>query len=650
MSAGSRQYYTAAELAELNLPGLSRAKRKINERALDERWALKTDAAGMPLARPRQGRGGGLEYHLQLLPAAARLELVKRGLVGAVATDVDLNAQPAHCRSWAWLEAQSSAVKAEAQKRAAIVASVEAFEAGGLTRSAAIGCAAADAGIATSTIWNWLDLINGVERANRLPHLAPRRKGGGAEAAVDDDAWRFFLSDYLRPERPTLSSCYDRLVRDFAAPRGIEIPHRKTLQRKLEREVDGRVIIAKREGAEALRRTLPPQQRTVAGMHAMELVNIDGHKFDVFVRFADGRIGRPLMIATQDIYSRKILSWRIGETESAVLTRLAFADLFKTYGIPRGCLLDNGRAFASKWITGGAKTRFRFKIKEEEPTGLLIALGVKPHWATPHRGQSKPIERAFRDLCDTIAKHPAFAGAYTGNKPDAKPENYGSKAIPIDVFQAGVERGIAAHNAKQGRRTETARGVSFDAVFEASYQRSPIGRATEEQLRMALLMADETRADRQSGAITLHGNKYWSPEISALAGQKVTIRFDPDDLTLPVHVYDKAGRFLASAGVLAQTGFLDAASAGARARQEREIKKLIRRKEEILDLIDATDLAAMLPAHEDEEPVPMPTVLRPVRHRGQTAAALKHAQADEQPNPSFMDRFSDAVPRLRIVD
>jgi putative transposase len=142
-----------------------------------------------------------------------------------------------------------------------------------------------------------------------------------------------------------------------------------------------------------------------------------------------------------------------------VLTRLAFADLFSKWGIPAGCLLDNGRAFASKWITGGAKTRFRFKIREEEPTGILTALGVRIHWATPYRGQSKPIERAFRDLCDTIASHPAVHGAYTGNHIDAKPENYGiAGGSDRDVFVELVSRGIAAHNARPGRRTETARG------------------------------------------------------------------------------------------------------------------------------------------------------------------------------------------------
>jgi putative transposase len=71
----------------------------------------------------------------------------------------------------------------------------------------------------------------------------------------------------------------------------------------------------------------------------------------------------------------------------------------------------------------------------------------------------------------------------------------------------------------------------------------------------------------------LLGNRYWSAEVAQLAGQRVTVRFDPDDLTLPIHVYDSSGRFLATVPVLEQTGFLDAAAAQGRARQERELAR-----------------------------------------------------------------------------
>jgi putative transposase len=647
VGVSGKHYFTAAELAALALPGLGKTKRRINDRAALEQWALKTDSSGAPLARRRVGRGGGLEYHPQLLPPAARLELAKRGLIAEDRQESD--ASPTRAGSWAWFEGQSEAVKAEAHRRLVAVSRVEAFERSNLTRSAAVACAADEEGVGSSTIWNWLNLVDGADRGDWLPHLAPRRKGGGAEATVDDDAFRvprFRLPAAGASDLRQLL-CARRGVRVGCAARRCPAPRRFSASSSARSTRAWSSPSAR--APRLLRRTLPPQQRSVGEMRALELVNIDGHKFDVFVRFDDGRIGRPIMVAIQDVYSRKILAWRLGETENAVQTRLAFADLFTNWGIPGGCLLDNGRAFASKWITGGAKTRFRFKIREEEPTGLLTALGVRIHWATPYRGQSKPIERAFRDLADVIARHPLTSGAYTGNHIDAKPENYGSKAVPIEAFRELVGRGIATHNAKAGRRTETARGRSFDEVFEASYTSSPIGKATPEQLRLALLTADEVATDRRSGAITLFGNRYWSAEMAAIAGKKVTVRFDPDDLTLAVHVYDKEGRFLASVPVLEQTGFLDVGAAKHRARQERELQRSVRRTGELEELINAGDLAAMMPDHDDDTPALTPTVIRPIRHRGLTAGAAQLASA-AAPAPAFIDRFTEAERQLRIVN
>ena len=88
-----------------------------------------------------------------------------------------------------------------------------------------------------------------------------------------------------------------------------------------------------------------------------------------------------------------------------------------------------GTEFANKWLTGGTPTRFRFKVREDDALGVLPQMGVKVHWATPAHGQAKPIERTFRDFAEDIALHPAFAGAYVGHKPDAKPEDYGSHCV-----------------------------------------------------------------------------------------------------------------------------------------------------------------------------------------------------------------------------
>lgn len=643
---GGKEWFSAAELAELKLAGLPATKRKINERAEAEGWALRTDDRGAPLARKRERRGGGIEYHVSILPAAARSALVAQG-VAAIA-HVSTAPETRTGNLWRWFEAQSATTKAEAKRRAQVVAMIESYERTGHTRSSAIALVAARWQVGQSTIWNWLQMIEGVAPADRLPFLAPKRAGGGAEAEVHPQVWQVFLSDYLRPEKPALTACYRRAC-EVAQSIGAPVPHERTFRRRLEREVDGRIVVAKRNGRDALRSTIPAQERSVAELHAMQAVNIDGHKFDVFVRWPDGSIGRPMMVAIQDVYSRKLLAWRVARTENAIDTRLCFAQLFERWGIPRECTLDNGRAFASKWITGGATSRFRFKIKDDEPVGLLTALGIGIHWALPFRGQSKPIERAFRDLCETIAKHPALAGCYTGNKPDAKPENYGTKAIDIETFRALVDRGIAAHNARPGRRTEIANGRSFDDVFAASYAVAPIGKATADHLRQALLMAEDRPTDRRNGTITLEGNRYWSAELVAHAGNRLTVRFDPDDLHSEIHAYTRDGHFIATVPLIEATGFYDKEAATTRRKQEAELRRQVRAGAEALDLLDAAELAAMLPDHVDEAPLPTPSVVRPVRHRGQTAAALKPLPETRETPVDQAAQLADRLSHLRLV-
>lgn len=635
-AAEAREWFTAAELADMRLTGLPHDKRAMNRLANDRRWKLRSDKAGAPLARPRVGRGGGTEFHISLLPGAAQVE------IGRKMGDTRLAlAEDAANADWDWYRLQTDAVKDEAQRRAEVIAQIETLERSGLTRTLAIQVVMAQHGVSRQTVWNWLALIAGIAPHNRLPALAPRRRGGGREAEMDEQLWRIFLSDYLRLEQPTFAQCYERTAA-IATEKGLTMPSERSVRRKVEREVHPKVLLEARRGKDALRRSIPAQRRTVAHLHALEVVNIDGHKFDVFVKTGDGRIIRPIMVAIQDVYSRKIVAWRVGGEESAVQTRLCFADLFEKWGIPKECLLDNGRAFASKWITGGANSRFRFKVKEEEPTGLLTGLGIRIHWATPYRGQSKPIERAFRDLCDSIAKHPAFAGAYTGNNPTAKPENYASRAVEWGAFLAEVDRGIARHNARPGRRTETARGRSFDSVFAESYASAPIGKASTEHMRMALLAGEQKTVNRQTGEIQLLGNRYWSHECDALHGQKVTVRFDPDNLLRDIHLYDLKGRYLCSAQVFEDVKFLDAASAKASAKMVAEYRRRIRDAADAHELLAAAHVASLQVDAPEPQPV-QANVTRMVRHRG-TAAALKVADV-----PAAKPAESKLFAALRLV-
>ncbi|MGD9865495.1 MAG: DNA-binding protein, partial [Pseudodonghicola sp.] len=74
---------TLAEIASLDLPGLPASARGLAKRAQAEGWAQRGH-----LVRKRGGKGGGLEYSIELLPEEARAALVARE--GAIEIEADV--------------------------------------------------------------------------------------------------------------------------------------------------------------------------------------------------------------------------------------------------------------------------------------------------------------------------------------------------------------------------------------------------------------------------------------------------------------------------------------------------------------------------------------------------------------------------------
>lgn len=538
--APAQEWWSASELAASGLPDVPATKRRVNDLAQREGWAM---MAGK--VRRRRGAGGGIEYHWSLLPLRARLQL------GSGPAKVPRERRGPD-EAWARYEAAGDKAREEAGARLAAIAEVEALEAAGLTRSMAVRDVAGKLGRAEKSLWNWLGMIDGVRAADRLACLIDGRavrRSGGARVELDDAFIALVRSDWLRLSQPSLTSCYDRAARVWEAEkRNSPVPPIHQVRRRIRAEVSRPTEVFMRKGAEALKRFYPAQVRSKAFMAPMECIQGDYHKFDVFVQWPGVKTPvRPQLMVWSDVYSGKLLAWRLSDTANSHTVQLVTGDLIRKWGVPQAALMDNGREFAAKAMTGGAPSRFRFKIRDEDIPGLLPLLGIEIHWATPYAGQSKPIERAFRDLCDRVAKHPAFDGAYTGNNPTAKPEDYGSRAIPLEDFKAVMEVELAHHNARGGRQSEVAMGRSFDEVFNEGYAKATIRRATDEQLRLFLMRAEGVRARADNGELKLYGSRYWSEWMYRIAGERVVARFDADDLAAGLEVYDLKGRYLGHA-------------------------------------------------------------------------------------------------------
>ncbi len=552
-----KEWFTSAELAEANLPGLAKSRKGI------EYYIAQSGVRSTTKSRQRVGLGGGYEYHYSFLPQTAQAKLV---FLNTEVPEDNRRSKPSKLL-WQRFEALSNVHKATCKARLDVLVEVEDLRKSGISMKQAVAHATRKADIVPATYYEWRKLVEGQSRQDWLAALAPSFAFSGtgevAETApCHPDAWAILKSDYLRPERPSFSSCFRRMMM-VAHDQNLEpIPSERSLRRRLEAEVPRAAQVMARDGKDKAKQLFPAQQRSVAGLHAMQIVNTDGHKLDLFVRVPwSATPVRLTLIGIQDVYSRKVLSWTISESETWEAVRSCIGAMIENHdnAIPYHIYMDNGRAFASKMISGGAKTRNRFKITEDEVAGLLKTLDIVPHFVKPYSGQSKPIERAWRDLAEEIAKHPSMSGCYTGNKPDAKPENYGNSAVPLDVLQRHVASCIDEHNARLGRKTETAKGRSFAQTFDASLaDPSTIVRyASSSQRSLWMLSAIAITARKPDGAIHMHGNRYWNAALNQWIGKKLTVRFDPADLHKPIMVYDPQGRFLCEAECLGMTGFND---------------------------------------------------------------------------------------------
>ncbi|TNF16799.1 MAG: transposase [Rhodobacteraceae bacterium] len=607
-SAPDREWWSPAALAQSGLPDVPGTRQGVD--ALAKRLDWRADPT---LARRRSGRGGGWEYHWKLLPVRAQAVLLR----SSEAREED---RADRGTVWAYFDALAEKSKETARERLRVIQKIEHLAAP-MGRHLAVVAVSKDEGVSERTLWNWLSLIEGVDPADWLAYLAPRHRAAKANRATAEADQEFFdrlKADYLRLEAPSFTSCYDR-VADLCKTRGWSYLEERTARRWMDRNVPRVTQVLAREGERGLAKCFPPQIRDRSMLTALEAVNADCHKIDVFVAWPGfDKPVRPQIVAFQDLYSNKILSWRVDLDPNKVAVMSAFGELVEKYGIMRHCLFDNGMEFANKWLTGGAKTRFRFKIREDDALGVLPQMGIKIHWAKPAHGQAKPIERGFKDFADRIAKHPAFAGAYVGNTPLAKPENYGSRAIPLDQFLAVLDREIKAHNARPGRATPNAAGRSFDETFAESYATAPIRKATPEQHRLWLMGQEVRKLHKTHGQFHLFDNGYWADWMNEFAGQKVVARFDPEHLHEGLYIYSLAGEYLGFAECRAKTGFFDLVGAQMQGKLDRKRRKAEKEALAAQRPMSVSDLAAELAAQDvPETPLVAAKVveLAPVRHR-----------------------------------
>lgn len=462
--------------------------------------------------------------------------------------------------------------KARADKLAAAVADFEALREAGISKGNAAAQIKSVYQVDNATLWRARVQIEGKPRELWEALLLPRYKGRTKEADLTPDAWDWIKSHYLNTSETPACVVIKEAKKEGRA-RGWVFPSNKTVIRKINALPATQYLIG-RKGAEAFDASFPAAERDYLSYALHDTWVSDGRNFDVFCLWPDGTIARPFIVAWVEMRTRKILGVRGGIHPNSALTLAAFHSALENTQIkPQRALLDNGREYAAKSVTGGQKTRYRFQIKEDDPIGALTRMGVVADWSRPYRGQEKPIESFWKWVAYQFDKLPMFQGAYCGKDTASKPSDFDAKkkAIPIEIFSAKLAEILEEFNREHEHRGRGMNSKSPQQVYDELIQAEPLKewlRPSAEDMRLLRLEQRVLTLNNKDACIRFklpgYGEvRFWSDTLADLPmkarAKKYNIYHNSELPDSPILVYDGL-RFVCEASFIGLIGSKEAAA------------------------------------------------------------------------------------------
>ena len=401
-------------------------------------------------------------------------------------------------------------------------------------------------GASKPTLWRYRNATDGHHQSEWLPRLSPKYKGGRPPAEITDAALYDILSHYFTTSKQPFAVIMEN-ARIKGRQNGWLIPSNDAVLNQIKKLPDW-VSKQGREGPKALERNHPAVKRNYTTLALNELWESDGRSSDIWCLWPDGTTARPFLIVWRDVRSRFVLGVKgcLNPNTEVALSAL-FMAMERTGTAPDFAKLDNGREYASKAMTGGQKTRYRFDVVPGEQIGVLTHLGVKVEWSEPGRGQDKPIESWWNYGANRIDKAPEFEGAYCGRNATSKPENFDrKKAIPIAVFEAKVNEVYQRYNTEHRHSGDGMNGRTPLEVYTELAAETTRHKVNPAHLRMCKQGATQLTPG-QGNIYTLkipgYGEcRYHCADIANLSSdvlsRKHNVYFYLEDPKSPISVYD----------------------------------------------------------------------------------------------------------------
>ncbi|MFT4275566.1 MAG: DDE-type integrase/transposase/recombinase [Rhodopseudomonas sp.] len=523
-----KEWCTARDIATARLPGLPDTERGIQLFAQREGWN-----ESIAYVRRREGRGGGLEYNISLLPTSARVEFERRHR--AILAPAPVEAAPAPEP----VAPISDRAAKERDARLAIVAAFEAFGRGQRLGNASRAKIFVDA-------YNGGTLIIDAWIREVIPHLSPRslarwcaarRSGKANSLAVDRAKARkgkgvldvacggrvrtYLLALISHNEHLSASTLHSQLRKEFGdqlvLPDGVlvDVPSVRTIQHYVAKlKVTERVAITKLSNPDRYRSAYAPSgvgtYRWVTDPN--ELWMIDASPVDALC--VDGRHS---IYACIDIGTRRTRMY-VSRTPRASAVALLMRKAIIAWGVPGKVKTDNGSDFVAN-----------------DTKRLFASLGIEVELSDPYSPQQKGhVERFIKTFQHECAPQlPGFIGHNVADRKRIEDRKSFADRLGEDTaetfgvsltgaqLQAYVDQWI---DMVYESRTHTTLGTS--PMLAAAASRAPIKTVDPRALDLLLMPVAGIRTVTKFGIRVDHFHYVIN---EAFPGDRVLVRQDPND-------------------------------------------------------------------------------------------------------------------------
>lgn len=533
-----KEYYSVAELLELNLTNLPKTRKGLDKFLSREQWKY--------IELPSRGIGGKRkEYALpdefkNIVLNKVLIESTKQELTTDVSTTVE---SAAELLNWQ---------REIAEARLIVVRYIQKQVKNGLKKTHVIQSlidnnvndevvrdylvkANAKAGegrtVSRRTLMTWTQLVDDAE-LNNVPVisvLAPKAR------RVEIPGWATaLLKLWSQPQKPTLTAVLEQLPNYLTADQCC--PTYMQAYRFLNEKIGNVEVNRGRMGSREIKNLMPFVRRDTEQLMPTDVYTADGHCFDAEVAHPmHGKPFRPEITSIIDVATRRVVGWSIDLAESGWAVLDAIRMSCCECGIPAIFYVDNGSGYKNQMM--GAKGR-----------GVLARLNTELSHALPYNSQAKGlIERSHQTLWVKAAKN---LPTYIGKDMDAEAGNKVHKLTRSEIVKFGRAKALMSwqdfllyaaevvtsyNNRPHSSLPRITDPVTFkkrhmtplEMWNKALEMGAPIDRV-EDWDKEDLFRPYEERKVRR-GEVELFGNRYFSNDLSEFHGDSVLVGYDIHD-------------------------------------------------------------------------------------------------------------------------